>query len=370
MSNSEPRNFWEALRSLTCQRPNFFIFSCRQEQSLMSDFVASDALENWLCNLGEIPSHIPCREECNDCGALAVRRIHDHCIAECPLGKVEDQCFSVNELTFWEYDVGRLHSELIALLPNTVKIAVDPVADFTWVIGEVFRGINKETRKILVSYLEPMLLWNMIPALCNQENNKPVLLFSPYMEDISAAEKQAFGCMKIKLISLQNHFHINKINGYPELIELPEPISEFLAWDDMALLRKTISVPPFTKWSDIRITCLDQYTVNCFLKGHNYTRTYMDFGLVNHRTGKPSSLWWLLVSFGSNNGQLRVEWPNKRKADADQQRKHRLDMALREYFKLGSPAISMARDGGAYQCNFRIYDETHSSVFHRKLRKQ
>lgn len=370
MSNSKPSDFWEAIILLTCQRTNFFVFYYHGWRDLMSSFTCPEALDNWLLETGQTMENIPCPESCHchDCGSMSIRQDGDRYIAECPYEKFQGRTFSEKEVSVQEYDIARLHEELVKCIPGTIAIRRAPTSAFTWQIGQMFRGVDKETRKIFISYLEPPQLWSVIPFLVASEKRAPVFLLTPFVSEIPERECLAYHSMNIELIPLQKYFSINRLNGYPSMTKLPPPFADFLAWEDLKILRKSIPVPAFTRWSDIHIIFQDQFTVSCYLNGKNYTRTYMDFGLVNNRTGAPSLLWWLLVNFSTNKGHLQISWPNKRKAASDQQKKHRLDMVLREYFKIASPAITFSHDHTEYQCNFVIADESHSTTFHRKQR--
>lgn len=336
----------------------------------MADFLCEKALENWVRDSGRIPESIPCPEacHCHDCGSLSIRQNGNGYIAECPRKKIPDQSYSEKDLTVQEYDIHRLHDELIQCIPGTIVIHREATSAFTWLIGQTFRGIDRAIRKIFISYLNPPQLWSVAPYLIAAEGKVPIVLLTPFMDEIPDREKLAYHSMNIDLVPLQKHFSINRFNGFPELMSLPPSIADFLAFEEMKALRRAIPVPAFTGWSDIRILFQDQYTVSCYLKGRNYTRSYEDFGMINLRNRTPNSLWWLLVSFSRSRGRLNVDWPTKRKAALDQQKKHRLDKALRDYFKIGSPAISFSYDRTEYVCNFIIADETHSSQFHRSLR--
>jgi len=366
MAGPEPSDFWKTLGSLTYQQENLPSFFCRGWRSLMADFLCEKALENWVRDNGRIPEYIPCPEarHCHNCGSLSIRRTGGGYVAECPQKKIPEQPYSEKDLTIQEYDVPRLHDELAQCLPNTTVVRRD-AASFTWLIGQTFRGIDRETRKIFISYLNPPQLWSVAPYLIAAESKAPIILLTPFANEIPDREKLAYRSMNIDLVPLQKHFTINRFNGFPELASLPLSIADFLAFEDMKTLRRAIPIPAFTRWPDIHIIFQNQYTVSCYLQGRNYTRSYEDFGMVNVRNGAPNSLWWLLVGFSANRGRLKVDWPTKRKAMLDQQRKHRLDKVLRDYFKIGSPAISFSYDRTEYVCNFVIADETHSSQFHR-----
>ena len=372
MADSEPSDFWGALISLTFQSENQFSFFCRGWRFLMADFLSEDALGNWVRGNGKIPDGIPCPEacHCHDCGSLSIRRNGGGYVAECPQKKIPEQPYSEKDLTIQEYDAPRLHDELVQCLPNTIIVHRNAIAAFTWLIGQTFRGIDRKTRKIFISYLNPPQLWSVAPYLIAAEGKAQIVLLTPFMNEIPDREKLAYNSMNIDLVPLKEHFGINRLNGFPELVSLPPAIADFLAFEDMKALRRTIPVPAFTRWPDIHIIFQDQYTVSCYLKGRNYTRSYEDFGMVNIRNRTPNLLWRLLVSFSANRGRLKVDWPTKQKAALDQQRKHRLDQVLRDYFKIDSPAISFSYEQTEYVCNFVIADETHSSHFHRNRRNR
>lgn len=372
MNDEQLRKFWRKLVFSTFHSEHPFSLCYCDWVEDMKGLIPQESLDDWLLDTGERTEYMQCSHSrrCRECGFLAVEEHHGSIVAVCPEGLVSSRLLSLKEATVMCFDITRLHRELACLIPGLSPVSQAPVTSLSWLIGQLYREKDEKIKNIFISYLDPPQLMAAMPYLLVASGNAPFLLFSPFHEDIPAHDFIVYRGMGIDIVSLRKHFTINRGSAAPQLLFVPDEIKEFPGSSQTPKNQKRIPLPPEIRWEDIHISFLDGHTVSCWIKGKNYTRTYYDFKMVNARNGQPDFQWKQLTAFSRNNGVLPIDWQSERKAATDQQRKYRLDMALRNYFGIRSPAISYSHDGIRYICNFHISDDADkSSIYHRKQRK-
>ena len=367
MNDPLQKDFWSALTHQILYSDRPFSLCHYGWVQLMEKYLSGDALEDWLIDQGKSTDSLACPQaiHCLKCGFLEVEQQGDSFYANCPENRRAPLPLTAEDVALKEYNISRLHQELATLIPG-LNVCHKQIAPLSWLIGILHR--DQEDRNVLVSYLNPMQILPAIPIFCLACEKKPFLLFSPFKQDIPTQDLAACRGMEAHILSLQEHFAIAGRNGKPELQKIPEAVTIFQNSMNSKGQPRKIFVPPGCAWKDIRIIFQDKFTVNCWIKGHNYTRTYHDFSMVDSRSGQPDSLWYLLWMFSESDGQLSINWNSKRSASCSHQRKYRLDLTLRQYFGIDSPAISYSYDKTAYICAFVIRPDSYSTVFHRKRR--
>jgi hypothetical protein len=369
MNDSPQKDFWAALTHQVLYSDRPFSLCHHDWIQLMGEFLSRDALEDWLIDQGECTDSLACPQaiHCLKCGFLEIEQQGDLFYAKCPEDKRPPFPLTREDVALKEYNILRLHQELAKLIPG-LFMCNKQITPLSWLIGILHRETDREDRNVFVSYLNPMQILPVIPTFCMICEKKPFILFSPFKQDIPTQDLAVCRGMEAHILSLQEHFSIAREDGKPELHMIPKPVTVFQDSSHSKGKPQKVFVPSGCVWADIRITFQDRFTINCWIKGHNYTRTYHDFGMVDSRSGQPDSLWYLLWMFSEAEGQLTINWNSKRSASCSHQRKYRLDLALRQYFGIDSPAISYSYDKTAYVCAFIIRPDSYSTVFHRKQR--
>lgn len=369
MADFLQKDFWSALTHQILYSDRPFSRSYYDWKKLMEKFLSENALIEWLVDLEEITDSLACPQaiHCLKCGFLEIEQQGDLFFAKCPEEKRAPLLLSTEDVTLKKYNILRLHRELAELIPG-VCVCNKRIAPLSWQIGTLYREADQESRNVFVSYLTPLQILPAIPTFCMASEKKPFLLFSPFKQDIPAQDLLVCRGLEAHILSLQEYFSIARRSGKPELQMIPMSVTAFVNSTHSKGQPKRVFVPPGCSWEDIHITFLDRFTVNCWIQGHNYTRTYHDFRMVDSRSGHPDSLWYLLWMFSESDGQLSINWNRKYSVSCSHQRKYRLDWALRQYFGIDSPAISYSHDKTAYICAFVIHPDSHSTVFHRKRR--
>lgn len=127
--------------------------------------------------------------------------------------------------------------------------------------------------------------------------------------------------------------------------------------------------PSGAKWSELKISFLDEENVSITIKTITKRVNYAEMGFKDKRTSKPNKSWKVLLGFALTCGQLnKYDTKEKGKIEKSIQR---LEEALIKYFNIGGDPIPYIEEPEykGYRTDFIIEDKSHTREYEDSIRK-
>lgn len=362
-------NFWDELGNLSAESEmEYHLAGWREQFRHLADL---HTLEKLLLPVErETVRHIPCpfRNGCGECLHLSVEKEDgtSRFFGICQEERIPPVELDAAGLRAMRFNYRLFHERVAGALP--ILPDVRPTnAPQTWLLGNLHFGTGKR-RRIYLSYRMPGHMIECCSFLMAVEN-EPCIVLSPHYRRISDRIKLVLNALPVIFLPVQEVVGID-FHCRPYPIEPRHPaLAEYADAETVdSLGARDFPVPTGIGWKDIHLHFLDMHTLTCRVGTSQATFNYADWGMKHARTGKPDHSWLLLALLAESGGYFFPKWEGSQVAADDRKKKSRLAAALRKIFRLESDPFTFDADRKAYLARFRIFPETRSSQYHRRLR--
>lgn len=172
---------------------------------------------------------------------------------------------------------------------------------------------------------------------------------------------------KVKTITPEYLLFDDETNGSPSSYSSPDI--------NIKTEKKTVDkiipfpTPSGAKWSELKISFLDEENVSITIKTITKRVNYAEMGFKDKRTSKPNKSWKVLLGFALRCGQLN-NYDTKEKGKIEKSIQ-RLEEALIKYFNIGGDPIPYIEEPEykGYRTDFIIEDKSHTREYEDSIRK-
>ena len=266
------------------------------------------------------------------------------------------------------FNFQELHLRAAEALPVAANVWIGN-APLTWMLGGLHFGTVRRKR-VYLSYMPPDDMLMGASCILAADRN-PCFLLSPHCQRIDDFVRTTLNALDITLLPVQEILTVDRFGKVSPRLPLHPALDAYAREEtEDSLERRTFPVPVGIEWKDIHFHFLDQHTVTCRVGGSHATFNYKEMGMGNVHTGKPDSIWALFMSLAAKNGLWQCDWRNYRQSKSAQQKKCRLCRVLKCFFNKTDNPIRWSDDRRGYVWDFTILPESHSTNYHRRLRKK